>query len=105
MTTFIYKNIENQDENMVNKWFKPKIDRDLLLELKKRKDLPGWINTISYFSLLIISGFIAFLSWNTWWALPCFFVYGTIYSFSNARWHEYGHRAVFKSRKLNDFFY
>ena len=105
MTTYTYKNIEIQDENMVNKWFKPKIDRELLLELKKRKDLPGWINTISYFSLLIISGYIAFLSWNTWWAIPCFFVYGTVYSFSNARWHEYGHRAVFKSRKLNDFFY
>ena len=88
MTTFIYKNIENQDENMVNKWFKPKIDRDLLLELKQRKDMPGWINTISYFSLLIVSGYIAFLSWNTWWAVPCFFVYGTVYSFSNARWHE-----------------
>ena len=48
MATFTYKNIENQDENMVNKWFKPKIDRELLLELKQRKDLPGWINTICY---------------------------------------------------------
>ena len=33
------------------------------------------------------------------------FRYGTIYAFSNARWHEYGHRSVFKTRKLNDFFY
>ena len=105
MATFTYKNIENQDENMVNKWFKPKIDRELLLELKQRKDLPGWINSICYFSLLIITGYVAYLSWHTWWAIPCFFVYGTIYSFSNARWHEYGHRTVFKSRKLNDFFY
>ncbi len=66
MATFTYKNIENQDENMVNKWFKPKIDRELLLELKQRKDLPGWINSICYFSLLIITGYVAYLSWHTW---------------------------------------
>ena len=35
---------------LINKCFKPKIDRELLIELKQRKDLPGWINSICYFS-------------------------------------------------------
>ena len=47
MATFTYKNIENQDENMVNKWFKPKIDQELLLELKQRKDLAFSISATS----------------------------------------------------------
>ena len=81
------------------------IDPKTLKELTKRKDSPGWINTITYFAVLIISGYMAFLSWGTWWALPAFFIYGTIYAFSNARWHEYGHRSVFKTRWLNDLFY
>ena len=29
----------------------------------------------------------------------------TNFSFNAARWHEYGHRTVFKTRGLNDFFY
>lgn len=104
MSKYSYESIENQDQNMKT-WFKPKIDPKTLKELTKRKDSPGWINTITYFAVLIISGYIAFLSWGTWWALPAFFIYGTIYAFSNARWHEYGHRSVFKTRWLNDLFY
>jgi fatty acid desaturase len=104
MSKYTYHSIEDQDQNMKS-WFKPKIDPKILKDLTKRKDSPGWINTITYFSILIISGYIAFLTWGTWWALPAFFVYGTIYAFSNARWHEYGHRSVFKTRWLNDFFY
>ena len=104
MSKYSYESIENQDQNMKT-WFKPKIDPKTLKELTKRKDSPGWINTITYFAVLIISGYMAFLSWGTWWALPAFFIYGTIYAFSNARWHEYGHRSVFKTRWLNDLFY
>ena len=104
MTKYSYHSIEDLDKNMET-WFKPEIDPKILKELIKRKDSPGWINTISYFSILAISGYIAFLTWGTWWSLPAFFIYGTIYAFSNARWHEYGHRSVFKTRWLNDLFY
>ena len=105
MANYSYQSIENQHENMKESWFKPKIDNKLLKELMKRRDLPGWINTILYFAVLFGTGFIAYLSWGKWWAIPAFFIIGTVYAFSNARWHEYGHRSVFKTRKLNDFFY
>ena len=86
-------------------WWQPKIDRSDLKKLMKRKDLPAWIHTIIYFGSLFGSGYLAFLSWGTWYVVPAFFLYGTIYANSNSRWHEYGHRTAFKTRWLNDFFY
>ena len=107
MTKYLYKSIEsleNQDETMPN-WYRPKIDIKLLKKLSKRSNGPAWINTILYFGVLLLSGSVAYLSWGTWWAIPAFFVYGTIFAFNASRWHEYGHRSVFKTRGLNDFFY
>jgi len=108
MPNYNYKPIDQLNENMDNldqKWFKPKIDLKLLKELSKRRDGPGWINTISYFVVLFVTGYLSYLSWGSWWALPAFFAYGTVSAFAAARWHEYGHRSVFRTRWLNDFFY
>ena len=102
MVNFSYNSIEEQDKNMPN-WYAPNIDKKSLKLLMKRRDGPAWINTICYFSTLLIFGYLALLSWGTWWAIPAFIVYGNIYSFLNARWHEFGHRSAFKTRKLNDF--
>ena len=55
MVKFSYKSIENQQEQMPN-WYQPKIDKKELKKLMKRKDLPAWINTICFFSVLIASG-------------------------------------------------
>ena len=54
MVNYSYKSIENQHDNMRDKWFKPRIDNKLLKDLMKRRDEPGWLNTILYFSLLFI---------------------------------------------------
>ena len=105
MCRYNYQSIEKQDLNMVNKWYKSKIGTAELKKLMQKSDLLGWLNTISYFTLLVAAGCLAFIAWGTLWSVPAFFLYGTIYCFSNARWHEYGHRSVFRSRKLNDFFY
>ena len=104
MVSYTYKSIENQDDNMPN-WYKPEIDSKVLKGLMKRRNLPGLINNFCYLLLLFITGYIAYLTWGTWWAIPAFLVYGNIYSFSNARWHEFVHRSVFRTRWLNDFFY
>ena len=50
-------------------------------------------------------GYSAYLTWGTWWSLLFFFIYGTIYSYSVANWHETVHRTAFKSRRLNEIFY
>jgi len=86
-------------------WWKPEVDEKELKDLSTRRDIYAWIHLISYFIVLVVAGFLAVASWGTWWTLPAFFVYGTVYSFSNARWHEFSHRTVFNSRRANTFFY
>ena len=57
MPNYNYKPIDQLNENMENldqQWFKPKIDLKLLKELSKRRDGPGWINTIAYFVVLFV---------------------------------------------------
>ena len=41
---------------------------------------------------------LAFLSLGTWWAIPAFAVFGTLWGGSaDARWHESGHGTAFRS--------
>lgn len=89
----------------LNEWWKPEIDPGVLKELTYRRDGYAWAHIIGYFLLLGITGYLAFLCWGSWWAIPAFYIYGTVYSFSNPRWHEFSHRTVFKSRRVNMFFY
>jgi fatty acid desaturase len=93
------------DDTLSQQWYQPVIPRAVLKELMKRSDAEGWRNFGLWLVLLIASGVVAAMTWGTWWAVPAFFVYGTIYSSSDARWHELAHGTPFKSRWANDFFY
>jgi fatty acid desaturase len=87
-------------------WYACKIPRQRLKELMQRRDGPAIRDTVIWFALLIISGVLGYRFWGTWWALPCFAVYGVIYgSSSDSRWHEAGHRTAFKSTWMNDVLY
>src|SRR5262245_23858684 len=86
-------------------WFSCKIDRKVLKTLMKRSDWPALGNFGLWIGLLAASGVAGFLTWGTWWAVPAFFVYGTLYSSSDARWHECGHGTAFRTRWLNEVFY
>ena len=55
--------------------------------------------------LLVASGYAAIRSWRTRWAIPAFLIFGTMYSSSDARWHECGHGTPFKTSWLNEVFY
>jgi fatty acid desaturase len=69
-------------------WYRPDIPRQTLKQSMKRSDAPGLKNFGLWISLLLASGAVALYAWGTWWAVPAFFVYGTIYCSSDARWHE-----------------
>lgn len=94
--------IENRVEEQ---WFSCRVDRRLLKQLMQRSDGPALRNFGLWLVLLIASGYVGFLTWGTWWAIPAFFVYGTLYSSSDARWHECGHGTPVRTRWLNEFFY
>jgi len=82
------------------------IPRQRLRELMKRKNGPGIIHTLTWFALLAASGYVAYLSWGTWWAIPAFMLYGTLYVVpATAAWHETSHGTVFRSSWMNEVLY
>ena len=93
------------EERVEGTWWSPDIPRKELKAMMKRSDGPALFHFGLWILLLIISGYLAVLAWGTWWAVLAFFIYGTIYSSSDARWHECGHGTPFKTRWLNEFFY
>jgi len=91
--------------NILDHWYKCEIDRKILKGLSKRSNFQGFKHISLYFIILISSGYMAFITWGTWWTVFWFLVYGNIYTFSNPIWHECGHKTAFKSRLLNEIFY
>ena len=82
------------------------VPRKNLKELMKRADGPALRDTGVWLAALSVSGALSFHFWGTWWAVPCFLVYGVLYgSASDSRWHECGHGTAFKTRWLNDAVY
>jgi fatty acid desaturase len=87
-------------------WYACSIPRKELKEMMKRKDGPALRDTAIWFATLIVSGGLGYYFWGTWWAVPCFLVYGVVYgSSSDSRWHECGHGTAFKTRWMNDVVY
>jgi fatty acid desaturase len=86
-------------------WFSCTIARKTLKRLMARSDSESLRNFGLWLTLLIASGVVGYVSWGTWVALPAFFVYGTLYSSTEARAHECGHGTPFRTRQLNEVFY
>ena len=56
--------------------------------------------------LILGCGTLAFMSLGTWWAVPAFAAFGTIWGGSaDSRWHESGHGTVFRTSRANDVMY
>ena len=86
-------------------WYKCSIDKRVLRKFSNRSNWQGMIHIFLYFIILIFSGYMAYITWGSWWTIFWFLIYGNIYTFSNPIWHECGHKLAFKSRWLNEFFY
>ena len=63
----------------LNTWYKPAIDKKILKELSKRSDIKGIIDISLYFIALIVSGYLCFLLWGSWWSVPALLLYGNIF--------------------------
>src|SRR5688500_12346789 len=81
-------------------WWVFDIKRKDLKLLMKRQDAKALANYLLWLALLVSSGAVAFATLGTWWAVPAFLVYGTIYSSCDPRSHDLGHGATFRSRWL-----
>src|SRR5882757_4749145 len=96
---------EMRPDSQSSKWYTCDIPRSTLKGLMRRRDGPALWNFGLWIVLLLGSGYLAFRCYGTWWALPAFLLYGTIYSSSDARWHECQHGTAFKTRWINELFY
>src|SRR6202140_668673 len=88
-----------------DEWYRPDISRKELKELTQRSDAKGLIDFAIWGVCLGASGYLAYLSLGTYWVIPAFFLYGTIYSSCDARWHECAHGTPFRTHWLNEVFY
>lgn len=87
-------------------WYHTPIPRQKMKELMKRKNGPAIRDTIIWVAGLIVLGYLAYLSWGTWWAIPAFFAYGILYATpADSRWHECGHGTAFKTPWMNEVVY
>lgn len=93
------------EAKMEGNWWKPKLARTELRVLMQRTDGAALLHFGLWFVLLAGSGALAAMSWGSWWAIPAFLLYGTIYSSSDARWHECGHGTPFRTHWLNEICY
>ena len=88
-----------------DEWYVSDIDRKQLKALSRRSDAKGLIYLGVYFALVIASGALAYLSWGTYWAIPAFLLYATIYMFAEFIQHECIHYTPFRSHWVNEAVY
>ena len=97
---------EDKKNQPVN-WYRTRIDPKLLKKLHERSDVLGFLQTLSYLGVLVITGSFTFYSAYHWtWlvTLPLLFLHGMLFAFMINGVHELGHGTVFKSKWLNEFF-
>ena len=87
-------------------WYHTDIPRKQMKELMQRTDGPALRDTAIWLGVLALSAAGGIWFWGTWWCVPFFFVYGTLYGSSgDSRWHEAGHGTAFRTRWMNDVVY
>lgn len=63
----------------LSKWYRPSVDQKEFKKLCKKSDWPGFKHMIIFFGSLFFFGYLAFLTWGTWWSVLFFLIYGNIY--------------------------
>jgi fatty acid desaturase len=86
-------------------WYSCPVDRKLFKKLITRSDGPALAFFGLWIVLLVAAGIVAFYSWGTWWAVPAFLVYGTLYASAESRFHELSHGTPFRTRWMNEILY
>ena len=87
-------------------WYHTEIPRKQMKELMQRSDQPAIRDTVIWLAAIVLSGAGGAWFWGSWWCVPFFFVYGTLYgSSTDSRWHECGHGTAFRTQWMNDAVY
>jgi fatty acid desaturase len=80
------------------------MDLGRLKELSEKSDLRGWLQVLSHFGAIGVTGFLLHASLGGLWVVPAFVAHGILINFLYAGEHELSHATVFKSPALNEWF-
>ena len=86
-------------------WFTCEISRKEIKGLMRRSDAVGLLWFGAWLACLVGSGVLAYFTLGTWWAVPAFLLYGTIYCFAEPIAHECSHGTPFRTRWINEAVY
>ena len=79
------------------------IDRQLSKQLMKRSDRPGLIWLGQWIALLLVTGYLLYLSEGSAWFIPMLFIYGGAIAVpAYALSHECAHGTAFRTRWINE---
>ena len=68
MSTIKVEEIDQIDLSQKN-WWQPKIDRKEFKKICQRSNSKAWFHTLLYFSVLILTGYLAVISWGTFYSV------------------------------------
>jgi len=83
-------------------WNRCEIDPELLRHLSRRTNWHGLLYLTYFLGLLVGTGALAMASVGTWWCIPAFFLYSSVWIFATSVVHEASHSTAFKYRPLNE---
>ncbi len=87
-------------------WYTAPVPRDKMRALLVRKNGPAIRDTLIWFGLIGVSGYMMYALWGTWWCLIPILIYSMLYaSCSDSRWHESSHGTAFRSDWMNNWLY
>jgi fatty acid desaturase len=88
-------------------WYRTPLDKKDFKSLHEKSDLLGWLQSLGYLGLLILTGGTALYAAGRWpigVVLLLFLAHGTLCAFLINAVHELGHGTVFRTKFLNAFF-
>ncbi len=87
-------------------WYHTSVERKEMKALMQRSDQPAMRDCFILFGAMIAFATGGIWLWGSWWCVPFWFAYGTLYgSAMDSRWHECGHGSAFKTRRYNEYIY
>ncbi|MEH0152639.1 fatty acid desaturase [Limibacter armeniacum] len=93
--------VNPQDYIQEAPWAKVDMPRNEFRQFMQKNNLYGILNTLLWIISLFGTGYLAYLSLDSYWVIPAFFLYGVMYCACDARWHESSHGTVFKTPWMN----
>jgi fatty acid desaturase len=87
---------------MIPSWHVCDVPKKELRKLMQREDKTGLLWLAGHFAALFVAGYLAYHLLGTWWAVPAFVAYGSIYTFAVSILHETHHGTPFRTRWINE---